>query len=152
MGFIASNWRRIPQMMLKAVSNILASWKRRLNDRWVDYSTLPQFAKYDVKEGWLLDVTEDGDSVIFAVEAACTWDHPRAGWTNILIVFPKVRSTHWIRREMRPTTDPDGTIDYGAIDSFNVNRDRSHLEGEWGEVEIVSDPIEVREVESLSES
>jgi len=138
--------------MLKAVSKILTRWKLRVNAWWaVDYSTLRQFAKYDVEEGWLLNVNEEGDSVVFTVEAKCTWDHPRAGWTKILIIFPKVRSTHWIRREMRPTTDPDGTIDYGGFYSFTVNGDRSHMAGEWGELEIVSDPIEVRELENLVE-
>jgi hypothetical protein len=88
------------------------------------------------------------DSVELTVDAALTYAHPQSpGWTKILIVFPKVRSIRWVRREMRPNFDPDGTIDHGSIDSFIVWGNRSHLDGEWGEVEIVSDPIEVSEID-----
>lgn len=116
-----------------------------------DYSKLPQFSKYDVENGYLLDVRE-GDSIEFTVDAAMTYDHPQQpGWAKILIVFPKVRSAQWIQKTMRPTVDPDGTVDYGSIDSFTVEGDRSHLSGSWGEIEIISNPIEVNEIEgSLS--
>ena len=40
-----------------------------------DYSRLPQFANYDVGEGFLLDVKE-GNSIEFTVEAALTKSHP----------------------------------------------------------------------------
>lgn len=44
------------------------------------------------------------------------------------------------------TVDHDGTVDYGSIDYFTVEGDKSHLIGDWGEIEIISDPVEVREV------
>lgn len=133
-----------------------------------DYSKLPQFSKYDVENGYLLDVRE-GNSFEFTVDAALTRAHPlhrRTMWAKIrdalvrdlppyeftptrariLIVFPHVRSTKWIKRTMRPNVDPDGSIDYGSIDEFTVDGDASHLSGEWGELEIVSDPVEVREI------
>jgi hypothetical protein len=73
--------------------------------------------------------------------------HQSLSWTKILIVFPKVRSIRWNERKMRPTVDPDGSVDYGGIDCFTVEGDESHLSGEWGDVEIVSDPVEVKEIE-----
>lgn len=137
------------------------------------YSKLPQFEKYDLENGWLLDVRE-GDSFEFRVDAALTSAHPihqRTLWTKIwtktrdalirdlppyqstplwakiVIVFPKVKSANWIKRTMRPNVDPDGSIDYGSIEEFAVEGNTSHLSGEWGELEIVSDPVEVRELE-----
>jgi len=120
--------------------------KRRI----MDYSELPQFAKYDVGEGFLLDVKE-GDSLELTVEAALTYAHPEAipgtiSWKKILIVFPRVRSFRWITRKMHPTVDPDGSIDYGSIDCFIVERDKSRISGRWGEIEIVSDPVLVSEI------
>lgn len=135
----------------------------------VSYSELPQFAKYDLENGFLLDVKE-GDSVEFTVEAALTYAHPLCQrtlrpkvldvlirdlppcqqtprWAKILIVFPKVRSIRWNEREMHPTFDPDGSVDYGSIDCFTVEGDKSHLSGRWGDVEILSDPPEVKEIE-----
>ena len=135
----------------------------------MDYSKLPQFAKYDVENGFLLDVRE-GDSIEFMVDAALTYAHPlnqrtlwakivdaltrelppyqyTPSWAKIRIVFPKVKSVHWVKRTMKPTVDPDGSVDYGSIDSFVIDGDRSHLSGKWGEVEIVSDTIEVSEMD-----
>ena len=48
---------------------------------------------------------------------------------------------------MQPLVDEDGSVYYGEIDSFIVNRDLSRVTGDWGEVEIVSEPIEVIEIE-----
>ena len=134
------------------------------------YWKLPQFSKYDVENGYLLDVRE-GDSIEFTVEAPLTYAHPvyeyqrtlwtkiqdalvrelppyqyTTRWAKILIVFPKVRNVQWIRKTMRPTVDPDGTVDYGDIDYFTVEGEKSHLIGDWGEIEIISGPVEVREV------
>lgn len=113
-----------------------------------DYSRLPQFSKYDVENGYLLDVKE-GDSIEFTVEAPMTYDHPQQpGWAKILIVFPKVRSVQWIQKTMRATVDPDGTVDYGSIHSFTVEGEKSHLIGDLGEIEIVSNPVEVSEIQT----
>jgi len=134
----------------------------------VDYSKLPQFVKYDLENGFLLDVRE-GECIEFTVEAALTYAHPlhrrtlgakildalirdlppyqqTPTWEKLLIVFPKVRSVRWIERKMKPTVDFDGSIDYGSIDCFTIENDTNHLSGGWGEVEIISDPVEVREI------
>lgn len=135
-----------------------------------DYSKLPQFSKYDIENGYLLDVRED-DSIEFTVEAPLTYFHPvyeyqrtlwtkirdalvrelppyqyTTRWAKILIIFPRVRSVQWIQKTMKPTIDPDGKIDYGDMFSFTVESEKSHLSGSWGEVEIISDPVEVSEV------
>ena len=51
---------------------------------------------------------------------------------------------------MQLLTDLNGSTHYGDIDDFVIERDKSHLSGDWGEVEIVSDPVEVTEVDSWS--
>lgn len=136
----------------------------------VDYSKLPQFAKYHLEDGFLLDVREN-DCIEFTVEAALTYAHPVYGcqrtlWTKILdalvrelppyqntmrwakirITFPSVRSVRWIKKTMKPTIDPEGSVDYGSIDCFTVENDTNRMSGDWGEVEIISDPVEVREI------
>ena len=151
----------------------LAKWWQKLfgweaSPRAVDYSKLPQFSKYDLENGYLVDVKQ-GDSVEFTVEAALTYTHPlhqrnlrgkildflvrdlppqgAPSFAKIRIVFPRVTSVQWIHKTMRPTVDADGTIDYDSIDCFTVEGDKSHLSGSWGEVEIVSDPVEVSEID-----
>ena len=152
------------------IPSVVVNQLRKLTMLCVDYSKLPQFAKYDVENGFLLEVRE-GDCIEFTVEAALTCAHPvyecrrtlwtkiidslgrdlppyqnTTRWAKILISFPNVKSIRWIEKSMRSTVDPDGSIDYGSIDSFTIENDMSHLSGRWGEVEIISGPIEVREI------
>ena len=165
--------RLVWAVVMLAVSLLIAtrsgpSEKRKLSK--YDYSKLPQFSKYDIENSYLLDVRED-DSIEFTVNSPLTYAHPvyeyqrtlwtkiqdalvrdlppyqnTMRWAKILIIFPKVRSVQWIQKTMRPTVDADGTVDYGSIDCFTVEGEKSHLSGDWGEVEIISDPVEVREV------
>jgi hypothetical protein len=165
---------RLPWAVVMLVVTLLIAFKLRPEGKRkrskYDYWKLPQFSKYDVENGYLLDVRE-GDSIEFTVEAPLTYFHPvyeyqptlwtkvldrlvrdlpphqnTVRWAKILIIFPKVRSVQWIQKTMRPTVDHDGTTDYGDMYCFTVEGDKSHLSGRWGEIEIVSDPVEVREV------
>lgn len=130
---------------IKKLREVLVPWIP-VRNRGRDYSKLPQFVKYDLENGFLLDVKE-GESIEFIVDAALTRAHSDApGWTKISIMFPKVTKAHWFSKTIQPTIDRDGSIDYGAIDSFVVCGSRSHLYGGWGEIEIVSDPVQVTEI------
>ena len=134
----------------------------------VNYSDLPQFAKYDLENGFVVDFKEDG-SIEFTVDAALTYAHPLnkrtlgrrildalvrdlppyqhpPSFAKILIVFPNVRSVRWAKKSFRPTVDLDGTVDYGSIDCFTIEGDKNCLSGQWGDVEIISDPVEVKEI------
>lgn len=134
----------------------------------VNYSDLPQFAKYDLENGFVVDFKENG-SIEFTVDAALTCAHPlhkrtlgrrildvldrdlppyqhTPSFAKILIVFPHVRSVRWAKKSFRPTVDLDGTVDYGSIDCFTIEGDKNCLSGQWGDVEIVSDPVEVKEI------
>ena len=87
----------------------LPEWPRML--RWwkakpmaVSYSELPHFAKYDLENGFLLDMKE-GDSVELTVEAALTYARPlcqRTLWAKVLDVLirdlpPYQQTPHWVK-------------------------------------------------------
>lgn len=135
--------------VLNNVKQRMSSFFRRFGSHQQDYSELPQFANYAVDEGLLLDLKEEGDTVELTVEAPNTFAHPKAGWSKIVVKFPNAKSVRWIEKKMQLLTDVDGTH-YGDIDNFVIERHKSHLSGDWGEVEIVSDPVEVTEVDSWS--
>src|SRR5215471_11907143 len=102
-----------------AVSLLIASKLRPEGKRKrskFDYSKLPQSSKYDVENGYLLDISE-GDSIEFTVEAPLTYAHP---------VY-----------EYQPTLRTK-ILDYGDMYSFTVEGEKSHLSGDWGEIEIIS--------------
>jgi|GEM_PF-6965052 len=65
-------------LIMLAVSLLIASKLRpegKHKRSKFDYSKLPQSSKYDVENGYLLDISE-GDSIEFTVEAPLTYAHP----------------------------------------------------------------------------
>lgn len=131
---------------------VFVAWFRsRYRLRVRPYRCLPQFRNYCLEDGWLLGVREESNIVEFTVDAALTRTHPRVQpyrcWRKILITFSNVRSVNWVERNLRPNVDLDGSIDYGSIDCFDIETDKYHLSGQWGEIEIVSGPVKVSELE-----
>jgi hypothetical protein len=42
-----------------------------------------------------------------------------------------------------PATDAEGDIDFGHIDSFEWGRGKLALEGDWGDMTILADEVQV---------
>src|SRR5215475_156440 len=67
-------------IMMLAVSLLIyiGGSKLRLGGRRkrYDYSRLPHFSKYDVENGYLLDVREGDSRIEFTVETPLTYAHP----------------------------------------------------------------------------
>lgn len=76
-------------------------------------------------------------------------------YRRIAIRFPNVRRLEWVRPlDLTGSTDPDGTVDYGNIDWLSWRGDTFGLGGDWGEVELESDPpvIDMLDVEDQPRS
>src|SRR3954447_8812046 len=116
----------------------------------MDYRQMPQFLYYDLAEGYLLEVRE-GNPMEFIVDAALTRDYPKKEpflrWRKIAISFPNVRDVRWIRKTIyHPSIDAAGEIDFGGIYEFEIQGYRHRLSGDFGEVEIISDPVQVKDI------
>lgn len=58
-----------------------------------------------------------------------------------ILDFQRTRSVTWSRRTMLKYRDADGRVDFGNIDVFYREGEATyHLEGDWGVVDVVSDP------------
>jgi hypothetical protein len=89
-------------------------------------------------------------SLIFEIEASLWPGHPRyaeppkGDWTCYrlaILTFPQASLVEGLRAmaEAPSTTDPDGSVDYGTIDTLLRNEDGSYLLiGDFGEVTIHS--------------
>jgi hypothetical protein len=115
----------------------------------IPYSDLPGFERFYLEDSYVIDIRSSEHELALDVEAVLTPSHPDFGEPNagkmyryrrVTIRFPNVRRIDWIRPLiLRPTRDPDGSIDYGNIDFFMLERGSYRLGGEWGEVVVVGD-------------
>ncbi|MCP4407314.1 MAG: hypothetical protein GY807_06040 [Gammaproteobacteria bacterium] len=64
-------------------------------------------------------------------------------YRRIKIHIKDTESIRWISRTMVPSTDLNGTIDYGNINEFEFEDGTYTIIGDWGEVKITAGNVEV---------
>ncbi|TVQ84672.1 MAG: hypothetical protein EA357_02440 [Micavibrio sp.] len=116
------------------------------------YYDWDRFKNIYLEDSFVLDIEESEDQLSFVLEIVLTEGHPLHSPKNEneqhcykegKIVFRKLKEIRWIRRNIRPYIDADGSKDYGNIDVFKLSAEGYHLEGDWGEVIINSSEPEV---------
>lgn len=122
--------------------------------RRVHYSKLPGLKDVYFEDSYVLSVAEDAGMLRLTVLLVLCEDHPSYAKPTSLerycfklgvLEFRDVQHLEWARRSRRKYRDADGRVDYGNIDVFFREADGSyHLEGDWGEVNVVSGPPVVR--------
>lgn len=109
------------------------------------YYELPGFASLYLEDSYLTGVRENAAEISFDLlfvltEAHSEYQPPVLGeqycYKHGRIIFEEIATIEWLRRELKPSTDPDGSVDYGNIDSFYNHHGIFELEGEWGKVRI----------------
>ncbi len=110
------------------------------------YSDLPGFQFIYLEDSFVLSIEPSFDFTI-ELEAVLLPGHPlyktpefneKYCYAHQSIIFPKIESVDWSRKEMDPILDLDGSTDFGNIDSFYEEDGSFYLEGEWGAVKITS--------------
>lgn len=114
----------------------------------VDYWKFSGFEYIYLEDSYVLKI-ETGPMVEIIVEAVLRDSHPlyeapKPGeqycYRTGKIIFPLVRNFHWVKKNMVPTIDPDGSADYGNIDEFYLLDGAYRILGQWGELNIESEP------------
>ncbi len=116
------------------------------------YQTLAQLSDVYLEDSFVLAISEQDANIDFVLEVALKEQHPMPAapaaneqhcYRRGLLRFPNVHRAHWSARTVVPARDANGEVDYGNIDAF-VQEDRSYrLSGDWGAVDIRSDPPEL---------
>ena len=115
------------------------------------YHDLPSFRGYYLEDSYVLAIHLSGNELAFDLEVVLLSDHPE-------YARPKPGEQHCYRRSrlsfgrpseirfdgptaLRPTVDPDGSVDLGNIDSLTRTKDgRFAIAGDWGSIEVRSEP------------
>lgn len=101
------------------------------------------------EDSFVLGIEELHNKLILNVEAVLLEKHPlytppnpneHHSYTKIRIIFSGLKNINWTDKNMGPTIDPDGSLDYGNIDVFEKTSDGYYLEGSFGTMIIESDP------------
>ncbi|MDC7674568.1 hypothetical protein [Asticcacaulis machinosus] len=106
-----------------------------------------------LEDSYVSDIAEVGDKLVFNLSAVLTESHwhyqkPKLGerycYSAGSLCFSNIATIEWSRKTLDAarSVDPDGTVDFGEIDSFLVCDDRYHLEGSWGCVHITCKQVD----------
>ncbi len=105
-----------------------------------------------LEDSWVLGIKTDERSVEFRLELVLTPEHPayhdplpgeRYCYRRAKVTIENPRSVRWVSVDMRPYRDATGEVDYGSIDAWSLEGDVSHIEGDWGELEVAGGNVRV---------
>lgn len=115
-----------------------------------NYYDLDIFKYIYLEDSFVLNIKETNKELSFTVVIVLLEEHhlytlPKTNeqycYKNGKIIFENLKSIKWLHKYDRPSIDADGTIDYGNIDTFIISQNGYYLSGDWGEVQIRSDPV-----------
>lgn len=113
----------------------------------VDYTELPQLKGIYLEDSYVLKIDEAPGGFAFTIEAVLTpenpaYHDPRPGeqycYVDGALTFSDVTKVEWDRRSDTQSTDADGEVDFGNIDSLVIDNGVFLVEGDWGKVRIHS--------------
>ncbi|MBU6953255.1 hypothetical protein [Hahella sp. HN01] len=113
----------------------------------VDWSQIEIFKGIDLNDSFVLNWDQDGDSLVFDLDASIWpeseyYSKPVEGeyacYRKATLIFTNVKNISGLRNieSVIPTIDPDGSIDYGEIETFCLTSSGFKLSGDFGLVTI----------------
>lgn len=114
---------------------------------------IPDLRHIYLEDSYVLGIHEVEDALLFDMLVVLTDEHPlyQPPLEDELYCYRAARlrfsgnlNIEWIERNLQArTVDPDGSIDIGQIDGFSVQADSYWIDGEWGEVRINCDQVQL---------
>jgi hypothetical protein len=125
----------------------------------ISYESLPGMQGVYLEDSYVLAIDEPGEDMRFRMEFVLTPVHPdyrpppadrqhcyRQGW----LIFPNVKDCRLRRSDARAARDERGREDLGNIDCLREESPGHYsAEGDWGELDVVSDGPVVRLIGSI---
>jgi hypothetical protein len=114
----------------------------------LNYWQFPGFENVYLEDSYVLAIKAKA-SVEILIEAVLTENHPlytsplpgeQYCYRQMTIKFFLPQTYNLVLKKMTPIPAPDGSIDYGNIDEFFLDAGKYYINGEWGELTIVSAP------------
>ncbi len=117
------------------------------------YEAVPDLRHIYLEDSYVLGIHEVDGALLFDLLAVLTEDHPayqapandeQYCYRAVRLSFEGNLNFDWIGRSFDArTVDPDGSIDYGNVDGFEILPDGYYLEGDWGAVIVRCDLVKV---------
>lgn len=105
-----------------------------------------------LEDSFVLAINESSEEIIFLMEFVLTKEHPEYSipsegeqycYRKGKLSFKCCKKIKWSEKSLNQFFDKNKEVDLGNIDSFSVDEDVNFLEGDWGEVEIISDYVTI---------
>ena len=112
------------------------------------YDQLPGLEQIYLEDSWVLGVTATYRELVFAVDFVLCEGHefyrpavPREQhcYRSGELRFSNVTDLSWADQTTRPAVDASGAIDYGNIDTLQFGDGSYVLNGDFGEITVVTD-------------
>ncbi|GGV40766.1 hypothetical protein GCM10010212_31960 [Paenarthrobacter nicotinovorans] len=104
------------------------------------------FRGFYLEDSWVLDINTSRGQLVITAEFVLTEEHTsyapaRPGeqycYRKGVLVFEGVTDLTWTGQlSSRPSRDPDGSVDYGNIDSLTIEGDHYTVEGDLGIIDL----------------
>ncbi|WP_298331829.1 hypothetical protein [Asticcacaulis sp.] len=107
-----------------------------------------------LEDSYVIGIAEQDPDLIFLLDAVLTENHPAyqapsSGiyycFKRLALRFEDISTVAWKALCLKEalTTDADGEVDYGNIDTLLLTDNTAYIEGSWGEVELTFSRITV---------
>lgn len=125
---------------------------KRLAMEWTELS---DFKGIDLNDSFVLGWEQSTDKLEFSLEASI-WpqstyyitpkQNEHTCYRKATLTFSSIDEVNGLRsmESVKPTIDPDGTSDYGNIDSLIQNSNGYSIVGEFGSVKILGGKLEFK--------
>jgi hypothetical protein len=117
------------------------------------YYELPGFSDVYLEDSYVLGIAKEPTKLTFLLDLVLRESHPlyttpqngqQYCYYPANLEFPNVERLRWVKQHLHSTTDAEGNLDYGNIDALDYINGYYHVEGDWGIVEVQSDPPLIR--------
>jgi len=118
-----------------------------------DYREVGQLAVYHLEESYILDIQARPGFLACEVDLALNVDHPlhrppppeeRHCYRRGRLEFSQVQDLHWVDQGTPPAKDATGEVDYGSIDSLEVEGQLYVMTGDFGRISVTASNLSIR--------
>jgi len=112
----------------------------------INYYEMTELKNLYLEDSFVLSIDEFEGEIVFSMDFVLNENHPLYSEPSFeenyyyrkgKIKFTEPKVVRWIKRNEKRTTDINGEVDFGNIDTFIKSDDEKYvLSGDWGKLEI----------------
>ncbi|GAA0452935.1 hypothetical protein Ade02nite_01010 [Paractinoplanes deccanensis] len=117
-----------------------------------NYSQIGELRLFYLEDSWVLDIVARPGTLTISLDVVLLPEHPDyqaplPGESHCYrrgeLRFEKVSVLHWAGQGLPPARDASGELDYGGVDSFDFDHDAYRIAGDFGEINVRADSLQI---------